>query len=85
VPRTLGVLLGVFYFRLNLKFKNMMLVSGILCLAVALLMYAVKELYGRLGEMEKILKSMNDDLNMVSKTMDNMYRDQQGAKQILKG
>ena len=63
----------------------MMLVSGILCLAVALLIYAVKELYEKLGEMEKILKSMNDDLNMVSRTMDNMYRNQQEAKQILKG
>jgi len=62
-----------------------MLVSGILCLAVALLIYAVKELYEKLGEMEKILKSMNDDLNMVSRTMDNMYRNQQEAKQILKG
>ena len=63
----------------------MMLVSGILCLAVALLMYAVKELYERLGEMEKILKSMNDDLNMVSRTMDNMYKEQKEKKQILKG
>jgi hypothetical protein len=49
------------------------------------LLERVWELKKQVADMEKILKSMNDDLNMVSKTMDNMYRDQQGAKQILKG
>ena len=63
----------------------MMFITGVLCLAVSLLMWVIKEMYSKIEKMEKILKSMNDDLNMVSKTMDNMYRDQQGAKQILKG
>lgn len=63
----------------------MMFITGTLCLAVVLLMWVIKEMYSKIEKMEKILKSMNDDLNMVSKTMNNMHRDQQGAKQILKG
>jgi hypothetical protein len=63
----------------------MMFITGVLCLAVALLMWVIKEMYSKIEKMEKILKSMNDDLNMVSRTMDNMYRNQQEAKQILKG
>jgi hypothetical protein len=37
--------------------------------------------------MESILKSMNHDLNMVSKTMDNMHKDEKAKnfKVILKG
>jgi hypothetical protein len=62
-----------------------MFITGVLCLAVALLMWVIKEMYSKIEKMEKILKSMNDDLNMVSRTMDNMYRNQQEAKQILKG
>ena len=63
----------------------MMFITGTLCLAVALLMWVIKEMYSKIEKMEKILKSMNDDLNMVSRTMNNIHRDQQGAKQILKG
>jgi hypothetical protein len=48
-------------------------------------MWVIKEMYSKIEKMEKILKSMNDDLNMVSRTMNNIHRDQQGAKQILKG
>jgi len=83
VPRTLGVLLGVFYFKT--KFKNMVFAIGALFLAVFTLIYVIREMHSKIEKMEKILKSMNDDLNMVSRTMDNMYRNQQEAKQILKG
>jgi hypothetical protein len=85
VPRTLGVLLGVFYLYLNLKFKNMMLIICMLIGFCFFLLERVWELKKQVTDIEKIVKSMNDDLNMVSKTMDNVYRDQQGAKQILKG
>ena len=60
----------------------------IICMLIGFcffLLERVWELKKQVADMGKILKSMNDDLNMVSKTMDNMYRDQQGAKQILKG
>jgi hypothetical protein len=42
----------------------------------------------KVEEMERIIKSMNDDLNMVSKTMDNMHKHEKAkelSKQILKG
>ena len=42
----------------------------------------------KVEEMERIIKSMNDDLNMVSKTMDNMHKHEKAKelrKQILKG
>ena len=55
-----------------------MFTVGLLCLAVSFLMYAVLKLYEKIEKMEEILKSINHDLNMVSKTMDNQ-------KQILKG
>ena len=62
-----------------LKFENMIMFTvGLLCLAVSFLMYAVLKLYEKIEKMEEILKSINHDLNMVSKTMDNQ-------KQILKG
>jgi len=62
-----------------LKLKQMLIfATGILCLISAFLMYAVLKLYEKIERMEEIIKSMNDDLNMVSKTMDNQ-------KQILKG
>ena len=60
----------------------------IICMLIGFcffLLEGVWELKKQVADMEKILKSMNDDLNMVSKTMNNMHRDQQGAKQILKG
>ncbi len=55
-----------------------MFTVGLLCLAVSFLMYAVIKLYDKVKKMETILKSMNHDLNMVSKTMANQ-------RQILKG
>ena len=63
----------------------MMFITGVLCLAVSLLMWVIKEMYSKIEKMEKILKSMNDDLNMVSRTMDNMHKEQKEKKQILKG
>jgi hypothetical protein len=62
-----------------------MFITGVLCLAVSLLMWVIKEMYSKIEKMEKILKSMNDDLNMVSRTMDNMHKEQKEKKQILKG
>lgn len=55
-----------------------MFTIGVLCLAVSLLMVVVMRLFDRIRRMEEILKSMNHDLNMVSKTMANQ-------RQILKG
>jgi hypothetical protein len=66
----------------------MMLIVGLLCLAVAGLMYSVMKLYEKISNMEDILKSMNDDLNMVSKTMENMHKHEKQkelAKQIILG
>lgn len=56
----------------------MELIFGILCLFVAFQGYMVIDLMKRVSKMEDILKSMNHDLNMVSKTVKNQ-------KQILKG
>ncbi len=66
----------------------MMFIIGMLCLAVAGLMYLVIRLYQELSDMEDILKSINDDLNMVSKTMENMHqheKQKERIKQLLKG
>jgi hypothetical protein len=65
----------------------MMFIVGLLCLAVAGLIYSVAKLYKTISNMESILKSMNHDLNMVSKTMDNMHKDEKAKnfKVILKG
>jgi hypothetical protein len=66
----------------------MLLIVGLLCLAVAGLMYSVMKLYETISNMENILKSMNDDLNMVSKTMENIHRHEKQkelAKQIILG
>ena len=65
-----------------------MFIIGMLCLAVAGLMYLVIRLYQELSDMEDILLKMSHDLNMVSKTMENMHRHEKQkelAKQILKG
>ena len=45
----------------------------------------VRELRKQITNLEKILKSMNDDLNMVSRTMNNMHKEQKEKKQILRG
>ena len=66
----------------------MMFITGILCLAVAGLMYLVIKLYQELSDMEDILLKMSHDLNMVSKTMENMHKHEKQkelAKQIILG
>ena len=66
----------------------MMFIIGMLCLAVAGLMYLVIRLYQELSNMEDILLKMSHDLNMVSKTMENMHRHEKQkelAKQIILG
>jgi len=65
-----------------------MFIVGMLCLAVAGLMYLVIRLYQELSNMEDILLKMNHDLNMVSKTMENMHKHEKQkelAKQIILG
>jgi len=65
-----------------------MFIIGILCLAVAGLMYLVIRLYQELSDMEDILLKMSHDLNMVSKTMENMHQQEkqkERIKQLLKG
>ena len=66
----------------------MLLIVGLLCLAVAGLMYLVIRLYQELSDMEDILLKMSHDLNMVSKTMENMHQHEKQkelAKQIILG
>jgi hypothetical protein len=51
-------------------------------------MYAVLKLHDRIVKLEEVLNSMSHDLNMVSKTMDNMHKHEKAKelrKQILKG
>ena len=65
-----------------------MFIIGMLCLAVAVLMYLVIRLYQELSNMEDILLKMSHDLNMVSKTMENMHKHEKQkelAKQIILG
>ena len=65
-----------------------MFIIGMLCLAVAGLMYLVIRLYQELSDMEDILLKMSHDLNMVSKTMENMHQQEkqkERIKQLLKG
>jgi hypothetical protein len=65
-----------------------MFIIGMLCLAVAGLMYLVIRLYQELSNMEDILLKMSHDLNMVSKTMENMHQHEKAkelAKQIILG
>ena len=65
-----------------------MFIIGMLCLAVAGLMYLVVKLYQELSDVEDILLKMSHDLNMVSKTMENMHQHEKQkelAKQIILG
>ena len=65
-----------------------MFIIGMLCLAVAGLMYLVIKLYQELSDVEDILLKMSHDLNMVSKTMENMHQHEKQkelAKQIILG
>jgi hypothetical protein len=66
----------------------MTLITGLLCLAMAGMMILCGHLLNRISHLEDLLKSMNDDLNMVSKTMENMHKHEKAkelSKQILKG
>jgi hypothetical protein len=66
----------------------MMLITGLLCLAMAGMMILVGHLMNRISHLEDLLKSMNNDLNMVSKTMENMHKHEKQkelAKQIILG
>jgi hypothetical protein len=76
VPRTLGELLGVFYTKH--KIKAMEIIIGILLAFCLLLLEKVLEMKDRIKNLEKIVKLINDDLNMVAQT-------QKNTKQILKG
>jgi hypothetical protein len=74
--------------QLILKNSYMMLITGLLCLAMAGMMILYGHLLNRISHLEDLLKSMNDDLNMVSKTMENMHKHEKAkelSKQILKG
>jgi hypothetical protein len=74
--------------QLILKNSYMMLITGLLCLAMAGMMILCGHLLNRISHLEDLLKSMNDDLNMVSKTMENIHKyekQKELAKQILKG
>ena len=65
-----------------------MLITGLLCLAMSGMMILCGHLLNRISHLEDLLKSMNDDLNMVSKTMENMHKHEKAkelSKQILKG
>jgi hypothetical protein len=66
----------------------MLLITGLLCLAMAGMMILCGHLLNRISHLEYLLKSMNDDLNMVSKTMENMHKHEKQkelAKQIILG
>ena len=56
----------------------MILITGLLCLTMAGTMITVGYLMSRINQLEHIIKSMNDDLNMIAHTKKN-------EKQILKG
>jgi hypothetical protein len=74
--------------QLILKNSYMLLITGLLCLAMAGTMILCGHLLNRINHLEDLLKSMNDDLNMVSKTMENMHKHEKAkelSKQILKG
>ena len=74
--------------QLILKNSYMLLITGLLCLAMAGMMILCGHLLNRISHLEDLLKSMNDDLNMVSKTMENMHKHEKAkelSKQILKG
>jgi hypothetical protein len=54
------------------------LITGIVCIVMALQLHMILVLYNKVDDLEQKLKSMNHDINMVSKTVTNQ-------KQILKG
>jgi hypothetical protein len=70
--------------QLILKNSYMMLITGLLCLAMAGMMILTGHLLNRISHLEFLIESMNHDLNMVSKTMENMHKHEK-SKQIIKG
>ena len=56
----------------------MLLITGLLCLAMAGTMILCGHLLNRINYLEDLLKSMNDDLNMIAHTKKN-------EKQLIKG
>ena len=58
------------------------LIVGIVCITLAALMLIIISLFDKIEELEKKIKTLSQDLNMVSKTMENNMANK---KQILKG
>jgi hypothetical protein len=66
----------------------MEIIIGILLVFYLLLLEKVLEIKKQLNEFGKEIKSINHDLNVVSKTMENMHKHEKAkelCKQILKG
>jgi hypothetical protein len=66
----------------------MEIIIGILLAFCLLLLEKVLDIKKQLTDFGKEIKSINHDLNMVSKTMENMHKHEKAkefAKQILKG
>jgi hypothetical protein len=62
----------------------MEIIIGILLVFYLFLLEKVLEMKDRIKDLEKIAKSINQDLNMISKTMENNQKTE-SKKQILKG
>jgi hypothetical protein len=62
----------------------MEIIIGILLVFYLFLLEKVLEMKDRIKDLEKIAKSINQDLNMISKTMENKQKTE-SKKQILKG
>ena len=74
-------------FYIELKFKIMEII-GISVMFYLFLLGIIFELKKQIKDMKTSLKSMNHDLNVVSKTMENMHKREKAkelCKQILKG
>jgi len=66
----------------------MEIIIGILLIFYLFLLEKVLEIKEQLNKFGKEIKSINHDLNMVSKTMENMHKHEkakESSKQILKG
>lgn len=66
----------------------MEIIIGILLIFYLFLLEKVLEMKEQLNKFGKEIKSINHDLNMVSKTMENMHKHEkakESSKQILKG
>lgn len=59
-----------------------------LCVAVSGILIYIAHLLNKIIHLEFLIESINHDLNMVSKTMENMHKHEKAkefSKQILKG